>query len=217
MRTIAANHVGSQIVVRCNFEGSYFHFTNHQTVLNHTARVVIPAHEAANTVVALNLTSIDTVNQFGVGTTHVTEDTAGTDVGVHGAGNVHVRDTVLDAKPLTGIAYDTAIVLTRTVDFSINNQVLDGTAAVLKQAEAVAALALDGNLMSLAVEHTLVGVVVAVTNGHVVTRKINVGSQDSIDVRLTIVDHVGKRLKVGSRLNLIDAVFLRNCPTRPCQ
>ena len=106
--------------------------------------------------------------------------------------------------------------LTRTVDLAIYNQVLEGTATVLEQAETIAALALDGDLMSLAVKRTFVGVVVAVTNGHVVTREINVGSKNGINFRLSIVNHVGKRLEVGRCLYLINAVFLRNCPARPC-
>ena len=165
---------------------------------------------------SLNLTSIDTVEQLSVRATNVTEDTARTDVGVAGTGHVHVGDTVLDTKTLACIAYDTSVVLAGTVDLAIYNQVLEGTATVLEQAETVAALTLDGNLMSLAVKRTFVGVVVAVTNGHVVTREINVGSKNGINFRLSIVNHVGKRLEVGRCLYLIDTVFLRNCPARPC-
>ena len=208
MRTIAADDVRSQFVSSINFEGSHFDFTNHQTVLDDTSGVVIPTHKAADTVVSLNLTSIDTVEQLGVRATNVTEDTARTDVGVAGTGHVHVRDTVLDAQTLTCIAYDTAVVLTGTVDLTIYNQVLDGTAAVLEQAETIAALALDGDLMSLAVKRTFVGVVVAVTNGHVVTREINVGSKISIDGCLTVVDAVGKCLELLSRADVKEAILV---------
>ena len=109
--TITANHVGGQLVGLGYLKGSYLNLANHQTVLNDTARIVIPAYEATDAVLTLDLAGIDTVDQLGVGATHVTEDTARTNVGTESTGNIHVRDTVLDAQTLTGITHDTAVVL----------------------------------------------------------------------------------------------------------
>ena len=50
--------------------------------------------------------------------------------------------------------------------------------------------------MALAVERALVGVVVTVTDGHVVAREVDVGCQLGIDFGLSIVNHVGKGLEL---------------------
>ena len=78
MRTIAADDVGSHLVVTAGEVAvvGYLNGTDHQTVLDDVVGVVIPSHEAADTVVGLNLTGIDTVDHLGVGTAHITEDTA---------------------------------------------------------------------------------------------------------------------------------------------
>ena len=55
--------------------------------------------------------------------------------------------------------------------------------------------------MPLAVEHTLVGVVVAVTNGHIHTREIDIGSQLGVNFCLTAVNQVTKCFQVTSRSN----------------
>ena len=216
MRTIAAEDVGSQLVVAAGevTEVGNIHLTDHQTVLDDVVGIVIPTYETAHAVVGLDLTCIDTVDQLRVCTAHVTQDTTATDVGVARAGDVHVGDTVLDAQTLTSIAHDTAVVLTVTVDLTVHNQVLDGTAAVLEQTQAVATLALDGDLVALAVQRTFVSVGVAVTNGHVVASEVDVSCQHGIDIRLAIVNHVGKRFEIYRCLYLVDTIFLRDCPAR---
>ena len=90
MRTIAADDVRSQLVGFGDFEGLNFYLTDHQAVIDATVGIVIPTYEAADTVLTLQLTCIDTVDQLGTGTTYVTHDTTTTYVAVLGAGNVHV-------------------------------------------------------------------------------------------------------------------------------
>ena len=210
MRTIAAEDVGSQLVVAAGevTEVGNIHLTDHQTVLDDVVGIVIPTYETAHAVVGLDLTCIDTVDQLRVCTAHVTQDTTATDVGVARAGDVHVGDTVLDAQTLTSIAHDTAVVLTVTVDLTVHNQVADGTAAVLEQTHAIAAIASDGDSVALTVQCTLVGIGVAVTNGHVVASEVYIGCQNGIDFSLTVVDHVSKSLELSSRTDADIAVLV---------
>ena len=92
MRTITAENVGGKLIVTSGKVTviGHFNLANHQAVLNDTARIVIPAYEATNSVLTLDLACIDTVDQLGVGATHVTEDTARTNVGTESTGNIHV-------------------------------------------------------------------------------------------------------------------------------
>ena len=211
MNTITADHVGGNLVTDVGIHVAIvlnFHLTDHQTVGNLVVGVVVPAYEAADTVLTLDLTCIDTVDQLRVCTAHVTQDTTATDVGVARAGDVHVGDTVLDAQTLTSIAHDTAVVLTVTVDLTVHNQVLDGTAAVLEQTQAVATLALDGDLVALTVQRTLVGMFVAVTDGHVIACEVDIGRQLGVDGGFTVVDAVSVCLELTGGTDIEETVLV---------